>query len=263
MWGRARGSPEFVAVSLQRRASKCHQRHACASSLTRGHESRHVKKRLGDRRSRPRFDVVGSLAGQIEIWQLSEVHNLGLGGALVDSTLPLSPGTQVSGRLSAGRELSRVRADVVHAAPTGRGRQLFGLSWIDIPSSIEDVIGALVPEAEDNDLTANLPEPLETDRRHTRRYPADGEASLELAVTLPAAVIDISASGALVSTNSPLEPGSTAQLNMRLGDHDFTSRIEIRRAFPTEAGDWRLGVHFVALDEANRRSLDTLLTPKL
>ena len=217
-----------------------------------------MKKRLGDRRSRPRFDVVGNLTGQVEVWQPSTVHNLGPGGALVESTLPLSPGVRVGGRLSAGREPYRIRAAVVHARTNEAGRHLFGLQWLEGASTVSEVLGTHPMEGDP--LSGS--EPDEMDRRRSRRVAVPADVALELSVSLAATVIDISASGVLFSSRAPIEPGTAAELSMRFGDEDFTGRVEIRRTFASERGDWRMGAQFVALDDASRRSLDTLLAPK-
>jgi hypothetical protein len=217
-----------------------------------------VKKRLGDRRSRPRFDVVGNLTGHIEVWQPSTLRNLGTGGALVECTLPLSPAVRVAGRLSAGREAWRVRADVIHARTDEAGGHLFGLQWLEAVEAVSELIATL---AIDTDTTfREEPDPL--DRRRSRRLVAPPDVELELGVILTATVIDISASGLLISARAPIEPGAAAELGMRFGDDDFVGRVEVRRTFASEQGDWRMGAQFVGLDDSSRRSLEALLSPK-
>jgi hypothetical protein len=85
---------------------------------------------------------------------------------------------------------------------------------------------------------------------------------LELSVSLTATVIDISASGLLFSARAPIEPGTAAELSMRFGDDDFAARLEVRRTFASDQGDWRMGAQFLTLDDSSRRSLDALLAPK-
>ena len=217
-----------------------------------------MKKRLGDRRSRPRFDVVGNLTGHVEVWQSSTLHNLGTGGALVESTLPLSPGVRVAGRLSAGREPCSVRAAVVHARTNEAGRHLFGLQWLEGAEPVTELIATWSIDGE----SPFRQEPDPTDRRRSRRVVTPAGVELELSVSLTATVIDISASGVLFSARAPIEPGTAAELSMRFGDDDFAGRVDVRRTFASEQGDWRMGAQFVGLDDSSRRSLEALLAPK-
>lgn len=50
-----------------------------------------MKRRLGDRRNRPRFDVVGELFGTLETVLQLPLRNVGLGGGLFESHVPLVP----------------------------------------------------------------------------------------------------------------------------------------------------------------------------
>ncbi len=49
-----------------------------------------VKRKLGDRRIRPRFDIVGDLWGTLETVLPSPLKNVGRGGALIESRIPLA-----------------------------------------------------------------------------------------------------------------------------------------------------------------------------
>jgi hypothetical protein len=49
-----------------------------------------VKRRLGDRRIRPRFEIVGELWGTLESVLRLPLRNIGIGGALVESHIPLA-----------------------------------------------------------------------------------------------------------------------------------------------------------------------------
>ena len=50
-----------------------------------------VKRRLGDRRARPRFEIVGELFGSFETVLRLPLRNVGIGGALFESHVPLAP----------------------------------------------------------------------------------------------------------------------------------------------------------------------------
>ena len=49
-----------------------------------------MKRRLGDRRNRPRFEIVGELWGTLETVLRLPLRNVGLGGALFESHVPLA-----------------------------------------------------------------------------------------------------------------------------------------------------------------------------
>lgn len=50
-----------------------------------------MKRRLGDRRIRPRFEIVGELWGTLETVLRLPLRNVGMGGALFESHVPLAP----------------------------------------------------------------------------------------------------------------------------------------------------------------------------
>jgi hypothetical protein len=49
-----------------------------------------LKRRLGDRRIRPRFEIVGELWGTLETVLRLPLQNVGIGGALFESHVPLA-----------------------------------------------------------------------------------------------------------------------------------------------------------------------------
>jgi hypothetical protein len=48
-----------------------------------------VRRKLGDRRNRPRYDIVGDLWGTLETVIRLPLRNVGKGGALIQSHVPL------------------------------------------------------------------------------------------------------------------------------------------------------------------------------
>ena len=52
-----------------------------------------VRRREADRRSRPRFEIVGELWGTVETLLRLPLRDLGLNGALVESHVPLAVGS--------------------------------------------------------------------------------------------------------------------------------------------------------------------------
>ena len=49
-----------------------------------------ITRRFGDRRTRPRFEILGPLWGTLETVEPLRLVNLSPGGALIESTLPLA-----------------------------------------------------------------------------------------------------------------------------------------------------------------------------
>jgi hypothetical protein len=96
------------------------------------------------------------------------------------------------------------------------------------------------------------------ERRRTPRRPARADVRCRIEVRARVRVVDISASGALLATDTVPPVGSPAQVKTGLGTDTFASDIEIRRR--AKASDWGVvGVAFTSMDERNRRSLDHFL----
>ena len=215
---------------------------------------RDVKKRLGDRRSRPRFDIVGNLVGQVDAWQSLEVINLGPGGALVETALPLAPGIRLDARVSMAGGRYQLRGQVNHSRPIDQeSRYRVGLEWIDGTPPGDELAAAAA--AAGGELA---PEP-EGSRRRFPRFPRPPGWDVALRMTSSATIIDISGGGVLFASKVRFDTGDRAQLRLRLGDEDFASEIEIRRTVPPQRGNWRTGAAFVSLDALSRRNLEHLL----
>ena len=79
-----------------------------------------VKERIrGDRRTKNRFEMVGTLPATLETWHRHKVRNLSPGGALVESTIPLPPGSRLTGRLSFQGSHRDVKAEVRYTQEEG------------------------------------------------------------------------------------------------------------------------------------------------
>jgi hypothetical protein len=112
------------------------------------------KRRLGDRRARPRFEVVGQLWGALEIADPLELLDLGRGGALVASRVPLSPDSWHQLRFTFGGMAADVQARVRHVRTEGEGdgaRYLIGLEFLSPPArvalEIDRLLGRGLPAA--------------------------------------------------------------------------------------------------------------------
>jgi hypothetical protein len=215
-----------------------------------------VKKRIGDRRGRVRFEIVGTLTGTLETLRRSAVRNLGSGGALVETSVPLSAGSQINGRLSFRGRTRDVRGLVRHITTLRDSekelRYLVGIEWVDT-------------RAEVNDLLSHAPlRPAQSTYRHSAerrvagRFNAGGEAEIGEPTWSTVEVVDISTSGVLFVSPQPLDVGETGQLRMRLGERSFAAQVEVRRSDTrkTPHPNHRLGATFVSLDEVNRVNLE-------
>jgi hypothetical protein len=217
-----------------------------------------VKKRIGDRRGRGRFEIVGSLSGTLETVRHLGVRNVGAGGALVDSSVPLTPGSRVSGRLAFkghGRDVqARVRHITTLPDRTRGMRYLVGLEW-EPATQVDDLLRA---------------EPLRAlpvgarhgpERRAGQRVSGDGEVELGQPTWSTVEVIDISTIGVLFASPVPGEIGETGKLRMRLGDRSFAAQIEVRRsdARKTAQAAYRVGAAFLSLDEGSRMHLEDFI----
>ena len=107
------------------------------------------KDRLGDRRSDLRFEIIGQLWGSLETVERLPLRNLGRGGALVESPLPLGAQSVHGVRLLFGGQPNDVKVKVRHVTPvsTSAGdRYLIGLEFmeLDIPAleQIDRVVAA-------------------------------------------------------------------------------------------------------------------------
>lgn len=186
---------------------------------------------------------------------------MGPGGALVESAVPLSPRTRLTGRLSVDDRQYQVRVEVCHVRPGGPGirgindgRYVAGLQWIDSSAPIVEALAI--------DAAGASEERVEGDRRMSRRTTDASGWNLTLCVSTSAGVVDISTSGVLFSSKIPLDPGSTAVLKLRFGQDDFAGDIEVRRLESPAAGEWRMGAVFSSVNDKSLESLERLLAPK-
>ena len=102
--------------------------------------------------SKNRFELVGTLPGTLETWYRHRVRNLSPGGALVESAVPLPPGSRLTGRaVVSGQSAGHQSRGSLHSGRRRRrqGRAvLIGLAWADGTAPMEDVLtdGALQPQ---------------------------------------------------------------------------------------------------------------------
>jgi hypothetical protein len=103
-----------------------------------------MKRRIGDRRGKPRFEIVGDLWGSIDTTASMRLENLGRGGALLDSPLPLSPDSVhwVTALADDQPHLVQIRVRHSKAATTAAGepRFLIGVEFVKLSPSVEEAI---------------------------------------------------------------------------------------------------------------------------
>jgi hypothetical protein len=117
--------------------------------MTMSHEP--AKRKLGDRRIRPRFDIVGDLWGTLETVLPLPLKNVGRGGALLESRVALVAESvhRLTFRAKGDDILIPVRVRHVRAHRSDSGEEIFliGLEFMTAhPVLIEQIDRWLVEE---------------------------------------------------------------------------------------------------------------------
>ncbi len=108
------------------------------------------KDRLGDRRGELRFEIIGQLWGSLEVYERLPLRNLGRGGALVESLLPLSTDTVHGVRLVLDQRTSELQARVRHVRALREAsgeKYLVGLEFVSVPPATLEQIDRIVAGA--------------------------------------------------------------------------------------------------------------------
>lgn len=105
-----------------------------------------MKRRLGDRRGRPRFEIVGDLWGTLDTVIGMPLLNVGRSGVLVESSVPLTPESIHHVAMSCAGQQTPARVQVRHVrgvmGPDGREYFLIGLEFLSMPAALEAQIAA-------------------------------------------------------------------------------------------------------------------------
>ena len=95
-----------------------------------------MQRRLGDRRGRPRFEIVGELWGTLDAVIGMPLVNVGRGGALVESSVPLTPESVHNVAITCDGEPTPASVQVRHVSPVvgidGRNNYLIGLEFVSM-----------------------------------------------------------------------------------------------------------------------------------
>jgi hypothetical protein len=102
------------------------------------------KERLGDRRGDLRFEIIGQLWGSLDTVEPLPLRNVGRGGALVESRLPLAADSTHGIRLAYNARTTTIQARVCHVtpivSPDGAERYLIGLEFLEPePVALEQI----------------------------------------------------------------------------------------------------------------------------
>ena len=99
-----------------------------------------MKRRLGDRRGRPRFEIVGELWGTLETVLAMPLRNISPGGALVQSVVALPSESVHHVSVSCNGILTPASVRVQHVRPIvgsdGRDYFLIGLEFVSMPTEL-------------------------------------------------------------------------------------------------------------------------------
>jgi hypothetical protein len=103
-----------------------------------------VRRRLGDRRARPRFDILGDLWGTLETVLHLPLRNIGRGGALLESATALVPESVHRLTMRAGgQDVStqvRVRHVEAQRGMSGEPSYLIGVEFLSMhPVLLEQI----------------------------------------------------------------------------------------------------------------------------
>lgn len=99
-----------------------------------------MRRRLADRRGRPRFEIVGELWGTLETVVGMPLRDIGRGGALVQSAIALAADSVHHVAVSCDGSQTPASVRVQHVRPMagadGRSYYLIGLEFLSIPAEL-------------------------------------------------------------------------------------------------------------------------------
>jgi H2-forming N5,N10-methylenetetrahydromethanopterin dehydrogenase-like enzyme len=111
-----------------------------------------LRRKLGDRRRVRRYDIVGELGGAMEIALRLPVRNIGVGGALLESPVPLAAASVHYVMLSwnGGDVATEVRVCHVARAVAADGERnyLIGVEFASVAPVLTDQLARLMTASE-------------------------------------------------------------------------------------------------------------------
>ncbi len=107
-----------------------------------------MRRKMGDRRIRPRFDIVGDLWGSLETVLRLPLKNVSRGGALIHSHVPLPPESVHRIALYAEGQEHSVPVRVSHVeqqvSADGECTYLIGVQFISAPPALLQAVERLL-----------------------------------------------------------------------------------------------------------------------
>jgi hypothetical protein len=103
--------------------------------------------RGSDRRRNTRFEIVGAMRGSAASKEYVLIHNIGGGGALVESHRPLPVDTQVQVKLDPGALAQTIEARIRHVTTVGPATYLIGLEFVvtdRVLAQVQALLGIMV-----------------------------------------------------------------------------------------------------------------------
>ena len=226
------------------------------------------RRKLGDRRGRPRFEVIGQLWGWLEVMESLTLHDLGLGGALVECPIPLTPDSVHRLRFNFDGQATEIQARVRHLRPNPAGPHggyLVGLEFMALRPGAANQNRATDGGRRAARLrTEECQVASGEERRRRDRVKLTGvSVQVQLPVSATVQLLDVSQTGVLVAGTQRIEVGRRGHLRTRLGADPVALPVEVKRVTATSSGSassfYKMGAEFVGLDDESRRKIEQLL----
>lgn len=103
-----------------------------------------MSRTIGDRRSRPRFEIVGDLRGTVDLHARLTLRDVSPGGALLESPVRLTPETEIVLAAMIDGEPYAVPVRVRHTRPldAAAGTHLVGVEFLAVPAALAAFIAS-------------------------------------------------------------------------------------------------------------------------
>lgn len=102
-----------------------------------------MQRRIGDRRGKPRFEVIGDLRGSVDVSASLTVRNLGRGGALLEASMPLAAESVHAVTVVSEHESHAATLRVRHSTPdeqSGQSLYLMGVEFVDVTPALDEFL---------------------------------------------------------------------------------------------------------------------------
>lgn len=123
--------------------------------MVRRIEGDDVRRKIGDRRVRPRFDIVGDLWGSLESVLRLPLKNVSRGGALIHSHVPLPVQSIHRVALHVGEQEVSVPVRVSHVdqqvSADGENTYLIGVEFVSMQPALLQLIDRLAVARQGNE----------------------------------------------------------------------------------------------------------------